>query len=185
MIAASKNEILDGMGRKRTQLSLTAAQRTELARGVQSATEARRKERLRFALLAAEGRHTLEDLAGQLGRARSTIQLWLDKFHAGGLTGLLERESPPGLPSPLAGAGVQAELEAGLQDGRWASAQQIADWLHAAHGIRRARKSIYYWLKLKGWPAPGTNPNPVRRQTESTRRRRIRAANVRAKVLTG
>jgi transposase-like protein len=114
----------------------------------------RQKERLRFALLAAEGRHTLEDLAERLGRARSTLQLWLDKFAAAGLAGLLERESPPGLRSPLGGVAVQAELQAGLRAGRWRSAEAIAQWLQAAHGITRARKSIYYWLKRNGWAAP-------------------------------
>ena len=64
------------MGRKRTQLSLTPAQRAKLAQRLQMVTEARAKDRMRFALLAAEGQHTLEDLAVRLGRARSTLQLW-------------------------------------------------------------------------------------------------------------
>ena len=143
------------MVRRRTQLSLTAAQRTDLARQLQAGTETRQTERLCFALLAAEGRHTLEDLAELLGCARSTLQRWLDKFHAGGVDGLLERTSPPGLLSPLGSARVQAELQAGLAAGRWTSAQHIAQWLHETHGIRRARKSIYYWLKRNGWAAPG------------------------------
>ena len=151
------------MGRKRTQLTLTPTQRTQLTQQLQAATEARQKERLRFALLAAEGRQTLEELAGRLGRARSTLQLWLDKFAAAGLAGLLERESPPGLRSPLGGAAVQAELLAGLQAGRWRSAAAIAEWLQAAHGITRARKSIYYWLKRNGWAAPGARFSPTRR----------------------
>jgi transposase len=132
-------------------------------RRVESATEAREQERLRFALLAASGQHTLEGLAQRLGRARSTLQLWLDKFNTGGLGSLLQRESPPGLLSPLASATVQAELKAGLKAGRWVSAQQIADWLEEAHGIQRARKSIYYWLNRNGWKAPGARPGkPVR-----------------------
>jgi hypothetical protein len=91
------------------------------------------------------------------------LQLWLDKFAAAGLAGLLERESPPGLRSPLGGAAVQAELLAGLQAGRWRSAAAIAEWLQAAHGITRARKSIYYWLKRNGWAAPGARFSPTRR----------------------
>ena len=143
------------MGRKRTQLSLTPAQRTKLAQRLQMVTEARAKDRLRFALLAAEGQHTLEDLAVRLGRSRSTLQLWLDKFTAGGLAGLLERESPPGWLSPVGREAVQAELQAGINSGRWRSAAAIAEWLQAAHGITRARKSIYYWLGRNGWTAPG------------------------------
>ncbi len=171
------------MGRKRTQLSLTVAQRTDLARRLQTVGETRVKERMRFALLAAEGRHTLEDLAACLGRSRSTLQLWLDKFNAGGLAALLERQSPPGWWSPLGGAGVQAELKAGLELGRWASAQHIAEWLRETHGITRARKSIYYWLKRNGWPAPGGKAEVARGETEATGRRRIRAARARAKAL--
>ena len=163
LIIAQGNGTFVGMGRKRTQLILTSAQRTQLTQQLQSATEARQKERLRFALLAAEGRHTLEDLAERLGRARSTLQLWLDKFDTAGLAGLLERESPPGLRSPLGGAAVQAELRAGLQAGRWRSAEAIAEWLQVAHGITRARKSIYYWLKRNGWAAPGARLAPARR----------------------
>ena len=155
LIIAFGSKTLEPMGRKCTKLSLTPAQRAELTQRFHGVKEARQKERLRFALLAAEGRHTLEDLAQRLGRARSTLQLWLDKFTAGGLTGLLERESPPGLLSPVGRDSVQTELQAGLAAGRWNSAAAIAEWLADAHGITRARKSIYYWLKVKGWAAPG------------------------------
>ena len=163
LILTEISEILGSMGRKRTQLSLTPAQRTKLAQRLQMVTEARAKDRLRFALLAAEGQHTLEDLAVRLGRARSTLQLWLDKFTAGGLAGLLERESPPGWLSPVGRDSVQAELQAGINAGRWRSAAAIAEWLQAAHGITRARKSIYYWLKRNGWAAPGVRPENARR----------------------
>jgi transposase len=183
LILDPEDEILAGMGRKRTQLWLTAADRMELAQRLPTMTDARLKERLRFALLAAEGRHTLEELAERLGRARSTLQLWLDKFNAGGLAELLQRESPPGLLSPLGGAGVQAELAAGLQAGRWASAQQIAHWLHEAHGIQRARKSIYYWLKRQGWSAPGAKSGPVLGQAASAGCHRSHAAALPAKAL--
>jgi predicted transcriptional regulator len=74
LIIAVGNGTVVGMGRKRTQLTLTPTQRTQLTQQLQAATEARQKERLRFALLAAEGRQTLEELAGRLGRARSTLQ---------------------------------------------------------------------------------------------------------------
>ena len=183
MIENPEHEMLCGMGRKRTQLSLTTAQCAELTWRVQSTTDARMRERLHFVLLAAEGRLTLEEIAARLGRARSTIQIWLDKFTAGGLAELLERESPAGLFSPLSNPTVLDELQAGLQAGRWTSAQHIADWLHETHGIRRARKSIYYWLKLKGWPAPGTTPPPLHSQTETTSRQPSRAAKARARDL--
>jgi transposase len=96
--------------------------------------------------MAAKGRHTLEDLARLLDRSRSTIQTWLDKFHTGGLDGLLERNSPPGTVSPIARPKIRAQLVTGLKSGRWTSALQVASWLKQTHGICRSRKSMYYWI---------------------------------------
>ena len=112
-------------------------------------------ERARFALLGATGEYTLEELAGKLGRQRSTLQQWLGKFRAGGLAGLLERDTAPGLASPMATPKVQRQLQAGLQNGRWTSAAHVAAWLKRAHGIQRARKSIYYWFEKCGVVPPG------------------------------
>ncbi len=146
---------MSAMGRKRTQLRMNAAQRAELQHCLERGGDARQRERARWALEAASGRHTLEELARQTGRARATIQNWLGKFKAGGVAGLLERETPPGVVSPLAQPRLQAELRMGFQAGRWASAAEVATWLRDQHGIKRARKSIYYWLNLNGWTAPG------------------------------
>ena len=146
------------MGRKRTKLRMSAAQRAELQDCLKRGGDARRQERARWALEAASGRHTLEELARQTGRARATIQNWLGKFKAGGVAGLLERDTPPGLVSPLAQPRLQAELQTGFQAGRWASAAEVATWLHDRHGIKRTRKSIYYWLNRNGWTAPGARP---------------------------
>jgi hypothetical protein len=115
-------------------------------------------------LKAADGSHTLEELADMAGRLRSTIQNWLNKFAAGGVAGLLERNTPPGMVGPLADVNIQQQLETGLNAGRWQSAAQVAVWLLETHGIRRARKSIYYWLRRNGWDAPH---NRLRRQGHS------------------
>ena len=159
------------MGRKRTRLNLTAAQRAQALQQFRLSKDARERERLGFALRAARGRHTLEDLAIQLGRSRSTIQNWLDKFNAGGLAGLLNRDTPPGAVSPLAKPRLQKQLRQGLQAGRWSSAAGIARWLKQAHGIKRNRKSIYYWLAKNGCPAPGAALHcgaPDRRRNRQT-----------------
>jgi len=145
------------MGRKRTRLPLKAGQREKLLRLLNLLTDRRDKERLKVALWAADGRHTLDGLAERAGRARATIQNWLKKFTADGVAGLLERNTPPGTVSPLANHNIQTQLEAGLRAGRWTSAAQIAVWLEESHGIRRERKSIYYWLRKNGWPAPQSN----------------------------
>ena len=143
------------MGRTRTQLLLSDEDRAELPRRLRAATDPRERERLQVALWAASGHHTLEDLAEKADRSRATIQTWLDKFKAGGLPGLLERDTPPGSTSPLSRSRLQAQLKAGLASGRWSSAQAMARWLKETYGIQRARKSLYYWLKKNGWPAPG------------------------------
>ena len=138
------------MGRRRTQLDLSLAERHEALRLVRSGTDPRLVERACFALLGATGQLTMEELADKVGRRRSTLQTWLRKFRAGGLAGLLERDAAPGVTSPLGAARVQRQLQAGLKAGRWTSAAHVAAWLEEAHGITRSRKSIYYWFQKFG-----------------------------------
>ena len=153
----AQGEILDGMGRKRTQLTLISAQREEVRRRLGAVRDERQKERLRLVLWAAGGDHTLEDLARRSGRVRATIQTWLEKFKAGGRAGLLARDTPPGSVSPVGGVEIQAQLRAGLAAGRWQTAVEVAAWLKETHGIERARKSLYYWLAKVRGEQPG-NP---------------------------
>jgi transposase len=134
------------MGRRRTELNLSPAERRETLRLARSCTDPRVLERVEFARLGATGQHTMEELAKLVGRRRSTLQTWLTKFRAGGLAGLLERDTAPGVDSPVAAPKVQQQLQAGIKSGRWATATEVAAWLKQAHGIERARKSIYYWL---------------------------------------
>lgn len=106
------------MGRNRTQLHLSSSQQTELAVLLKKSPDQRTKERLQFLKLATVGEHTLDELAGFVGRSRSTLQNWMEKFVAGGIPGLIERESPPGRQSPLADARIQRQLQAGLRSGQ-------------------------------------------------------------------
>jgi putative transposase len=138
------------MARKRTKLGVGPEVLSELKARLRATTDPRDKERLQVVLWSTEGRHTLEELARLAGRARSTIQVWLGDFEAGGLVGLLERQSPPGLSSPLGEPKVQQQLEAGLKAGRWRTAGQVAFWLKETHGIKRAAKSLYRWLGKVG-----------------------------------
>ena len=142
------------MGRKKTRLHLRPGERAELLKLSRCSICRHERERIKTALKAADGLHTLEDLADLAGRSRSTIQNWLNKFEAGRVAGLLERSTAPGMVSPLADEAIQKQLETGLTAGQWQSAAQVATWLLETHGIRRARKSIYYWLHKNGWDAP-------------------------------
>ena len=142
-----------------------------LKQELRTTTDARDKERLQVVLWATSGQHSLEALATLAGRARSTIQIWLDDFTEGGLTKLLEREAPPGKPSPVAQPKVQEQLQAGLKAGRWRTAGQMAAWLKETHGIKRASKSLYYWLGKVGGALP--SPASLPRQTGSGRDRGV------------
>ena len=129
---------------------MSAAAAAQLKQPIRAATDPRDKERLLVVLGASGGQHTLDELARLAGRARATIQVWLDDFTAGGWTQLLERAAPPGKPSPVAAAKVQAQLQAGLKAGRWRTAGPVAAWLQETHGLKRATKSLYYWLGKVG-----------------------------------
>jgi transposase len=156
------------MARKRTKLTMSMAEATQVKAQIRSATDPRDKERLQVVLWATRGQHTLEDLARLAGRARSTIQVWLDAFTEGGLTRLLEREAPPGKSSPVAEAKVQTQLQAGLKAGRWRTAGQVAAWLKEAHGIERAAKSLYYWLGKVGGALRVPRPCHVKQDPAAT-----------------
>ena len=138
------------MARKRTKLTLRADELAQLKQSIRAAVDPRDKERLQVVLWATSGQHSLEALAQLAGRARSTIQIWIDDFSAGGLHQLLERETPPGSASPVAEPKIQEQLQAGLRAGRWRTAGQVAAWLQETHGIKRAAKSLYYWLGKVG-----------------------------------
>lgn len=147
------------MGRRRTHLNLSSAERCEAQHLARVDADPRVVERVRFALLGATGQHTMEELAAHVGRRRSTLQSWLIKFEAGGLAGLLERDASPGITSPIGSARVQRQLRAGLKAGRWTSAAHVAAWLGEEHGIKRSRKSIYYWFEKLGLsPRQGRSP---------------------------
>ena len=137
------------MGRRRTQLKLTAQQHSHITHLLKTTSDARTRERLQFAQRASSGRHTLDDLARLADRSRSTIQNWLVKFESNGLTGLLARDTAPGKESPLAEAKIQDQLQKGMESGRWKTAVEVALWLKKEHGVERSRKSIYYWLRKR------------------------------------
>lgn len=154
------------MGRPKLKLVVSAPQLEELREALKEATDPRQRDRVQAIHLATTGRHTHEEIGLLLGRARSTVQLWVEQYETGGLPGLLARKAAPGKTSELQRPQVQAQLQAGLQAGRWRTAGQIAAWLAQTHGIKRAAGSLYYWLGKVGGtlkvPRPAhTEQNPA------------------------
>ena len=156
------------MARKRTKLTVSPEVLGKLKTALRATTDLRDKERLQVVLWSTSGQHTLEELARLAGRARSTIQIWLDDFESGGVAGLLERESPPGPSSPLGEAKVQEQLKAGLKSGRWRTAGQVAAWLKETHDIKRAAKSLYRWLGKAGGALRVPRPCHIQQNPSAT-----------------
>jgi transposase len=156
------------MARKRTKLGVGPDILEQLKQRLRTVTDVREKERLLVVVWATGGQHTLEELAKLSGRARSTIQIWLDDFEAGGIVRLLERKTSTGRPTALSESKVQEQLKEGLRAGRWRTAAQVAAWLREAHGIKRAAKSIYWWLGKAGGALRVPRPCHVRQDPLAT-----------------
>ena len=138
------------MARPNFKLSVPAAEKALLEARFKATDEVRQRQRLQALLLATTGEHGYREIARIVGCSTSTFALWLNQCLAGGVAELLRRDSPPGQRSPVGTPEVQAGLRAGLTAGRWRTAAQVAAWLQEAHGLRRAAKSLYYWLGKVG-----------------------------------
>jgi transposase len=138
------------MPRANLKLTVPPGVKAELEKRFKTTDDVRQRQRLQAMLLATTGQHGYRDIAQIVGCATSTFALWLNEFIKGGIEGLLRRESPPGLTSPISQPKVQEQLKEGLKAGRWRTAQQLAVWLQETHGIKRAAKSLYRWLGKAG-----------------------------------
>ena len=127
--------------------------------GVTSQSNALLRDRLRAIQLAFDGTRRYEDIARQTGRARSSVQLWIETFTAEGLDGLLSRKKAPGKSSAVQNVKVQGDITKGLREGRWRTGPQFAAWMEQTHGIELCPTQTYYWLKKAG--AALKVPRPV------------------------
>jgi transposase len=146
-------------GRPRIKIGATDAVKAEIARRIKKESNALLRDRLRAVQLAFGGSRRYEDIARQIGRARSSVQFWIEAFTAEGLEGLLKRKKAPGKTSALQEAKVQADIAEGLREGRWRTGPQFAAWIKEEHGIELCSTQIYYWLKKSG--AALKIPRPV------------------------
>lgn len=138
-------------GRPCIKLSLSEKTKNELAQRVKTEKNAVDRDRMRAVLMTTDGTRSIEEIARQLGRAKSGVQTWLDAFVEGGVEKLLEHRKAPGKSSPMQAGDVQKDLAAGLREGRWRTGPQMRAWLKKTHGIKLSQTQGYYWLgKLGG-----------------------------------
>jgi len=121
-------------GRPRIKISATDAVKAKIGRRIKKESNALLRDRLRAVQLAFDGSRRYENIARQIGRARSSVQLWIEAFTAEGLKGLLRRKKAPGKISALQEAKVQADI-AKACEGRWRTGPQFAAWIKEEHGI--------------------------------------------------
>ena len=72
------------MGRHKLKLMVSGAQQDELGRALKERSDPRERDRIQTVRLATTGRHTHEEIAALVGRARSTVQVWVNRYEAGG-----------------------------------------------------------------------------------------------------
>jgi transposase len=152
---------------------ISEAVAVELREASKRAASAKDKERLQAGLLAAQGVLSLDQIAEAVGRARSCVQIWLDKLQQGGVPSLLERGRAPGA-APALDASQQQQLRAELKRGTHRTAGQIGKWIKEQWGVSLSQAAVYYWLgKLA---AVLRVPRPQHRQHDAARAAEFRAA---------
>ena len=108
------------------------------------------QKRLLTMRLAASGQFSAGQIAAQMGISRRQFFHWVKALKAGGMTGLLARRHGGGARPQITGRAL-AELQAGLEQGRWKRAKEIQQWLRQRHRKKLSLKGVYYWLgKLGG-----------------------------------
>jgi transposase len=138
---------------------LTSGQRAELAALVNSGgVSASVATRARIVLWWADGRPKVE-IAALAGVSRPTVDLWLSRFAAGGVSGLLDRRR--GAPREQMPAAVRGRIlaltrtsppaETGLS--HWSS-RELAAFIHRTEGVY---VSHHYVAKL--WRETGLKPH--------------------------
>ena len=75
----------------------------------------KQKEKVQALLLAQSGRRSYEEIAEAVGRARSTIQVWVNAFENQGVGWLEEKAFHPGRPSEVSDPKIQKALREGLE----------------------------------------------------------------------
>ena len=115
------------------------------------------RERLLAIKLGLAGDLDLDAIARAIGRARSVIQQWFDRYRRGGLEELLAVRRGKGPPSRLKAEDAEF-LRAGLAAGQWRTANEVHQAL-TQRGVKVKPHSVYHYLGKFGArlrvPRPG------------------------------
>jgi len=155
------------MSRPKLKLMVDGPLREQVAQRYKESKDPRERERLQAVKLAMSGQYTFEEISEVVGRSRSVIQIWMDRFEACGLEGL-KRKKAPGKVSPIANEEVFKGIRQGLEKGTWRSAGQIAAWLKKEHGLHRTGQSLYYWLGKLGGALKVPRPVHIKKDIQAT-----------------
>jgi transposase len=109
-----------------------------------------RRERLLAVKLGLEGELGLEEIAAHLGRARSCIQGWLDRFRRGGLEALLQPPQRGQGPASQLSPELAQALGQKLAAGAFRRAADAQRWLLETGGLPVKLVTVYKYLKKAG-----------------------------------
>jgi transposase len=114
--------------------------------------DARSKTRLLCVKLAAQAEHSAEQIAQVCGCSRASVFEWLRQFRQGGFESLLQRDRPGPQRGEMRGLpeAVRRQLQQGVQNGRWSTAEAARQWLRREHGIEKPYVTVWQWLKKAG-----------------------------------
>lgn len=115
-----------------------------LKKRLQQAREAIHKEKLQMLWwLKSEQVTQQQEIGKRLGRDKSTVTLWLQKYRQGGLVELLQINKAPGNERKIKGE-VLADLQQRLQNPEgFSSYGAIVEWLEQKHGLVVEYGTVY------------------------------------------
>lgn len=122
---------------------------TEVEKLFQLGGTRRQMERLMALRMGLSGEYTLAQIAAAVGRARSSVIVWMSVARQEGVTSLLGKHQGRGRTARLEGATFK-ELRQGVRRGRWKRAKEAQVWLQRRHGLNLSVSGVRYWLKKAG-----------------------------------
>jgi len=113
-------------------------------------TQLGNKERIQLLYLLKSGQaQTITQASDILGRGRATLQRWLVKYQAGGISGLLERHLPPGQECHIPQA-AQSELKRRLSSAQgFGSYKEIQTWLEQEYGHIMSYQGVHNHVRYR------------------------------------